>query len=1597
MRGDRSMDISLMYFGGKTNVVLELGRRLIQPEEEWKDKCEAFTELRKMLQDNTTLQKDVVDEKETAVADNVASHFTPENVQALTQPFRVTLTDLRSTIVREACTTLSLLARTLGPLRCKILVRDVFPTLLDARGGSNKVNTAAIHNCIISIVTATPSRFVLVPVLQVLHSSKNREMRESCIHYTRLALERWNIAVLERHKIPLQSAIAAALSDASPKGREMARDCYWNYISIWPNEVERMGTLLAEGVKKYLKRSRDKEDLHHQSSKRRHLATITNSIALNSGAKDNMTGDRAQNSNKAVKRTITRRKFRTGTTGATGTTETTGTTLRASRSSKMIPLVSGTTTLPVQVSLQGKVGATAQADFTPIRQIPSTLTPALIKAQEGDMPSKIPTPCASRLSAPEPITDRQHTTTHLGCNLDHLGESNTLLMSQMEAMAQQIVHLREQNQKLSCEHQQCNLKQKVTMTAKMDANATDTATQDINRHRLAEQLASQEKELKCLQNWRKSSIFQIQSPQTTFQSAKINSLLLIGQQQATTAVAKTPDAEANDEIRCSRSEKAAHKKCLTTHDFQRKNIQAEQSAKVAANEEEKRMLVVEYGGELEASAQCNEKDERLTQLETELTILSKQLQATATKPNDFDAGDEINSIRTENSVLKERLTAYEMQLEELQSKQYAEMADIKEEKRVLMIELSALKSSKMGVLAQCEEKNKRVAQLESELSLSSKQLQTTIAELEILTLKTVNMQEASQTEKSVFQERLSAQMLQLEELYAKQYDAATITEKEKCMLAKEVLNLKRSQLKTLNQCDENIERVARLESDNSSLSKQLQNATAELAATCFKKAKIEKHLSAQMMELEDLYTKQYDAASTIEEEKRMLAKELLNLKSSQLKALYQCEEKIDLVARLESDILSLSKQLQAATAELEASCIEKAIIEKRLSAQMMEQKDFQAEQYAVVAAIEEEKRMLAIEVSALKLSELEALARCKEKDEWLVQLEDKLLILSTRLQASETKLKESSFDTGDEINSARTEISALKERLAAYEMQLEERQAKQYAAMADIKEEKHLLMMEVSALKSSKMEVLAQCEEKNKRVAQLESELSSSSKQLQATMAELETLTLKAENKLRALRTERSVFEGRLSAQMLQLEDLYAKQYDAAATTEEERRMLAKEVSSLKISQLKALTQCEEKIERVARLESDNSSLSKQLQSATSKLEASCIEKAVIEKRLSAKMMELEELQAERCTAVAAVEEEKRMLAIEVSALKRCELEALAQCKKKDECLVQLENKLLILSTQLQASETKLKESRFDTGDEINSARTEISFLRERLAAYEMQLEELQAKQYAAMADIKEEKRLLMMEVSALKSSKMEVLAQCEEKNQHVAQLECKLSSSSKQLQTTIAELEILTSTTDNKLVALRTERSVSDERSTAQMLQLEDLYAKQYDAAAITEEERRMLAKEVLSLKSNQLKAFTQSEENEERVAQLESDNVSLSEQLHAAEAKLEASYVEKSAIKNCLSVQTMQLEDLQAKQYAAAVAVEEDKRVLAIKSSASTSESDFAARDDVRRNPTMSSIPLTLIRTRDRLKVEAEKRRINETNVINRKLRRQNRQRET
>lgn len=130
--------------------MVDVARRMAQHEEEWRDRCAAMQELRRLLRgyelragNQREGGEDEDEEQEQEKAE--LALFSPDNLQVLTQPLRSTLTDLRSAVVKEACATFADLARTVGPAKCRILVRDLFPTLLDARGTANKACTTALN------------------------------------------------------------------------------------------------------------------------------------------------------------------------------------------------------------------------------------------------------------------------------------------------------------------------------------------------------------------------------------------------------------------------------------------------------------------------------------------------------------------------------------------------------------------------------------------------------------------------------------------------------------------------------------------------------------------------------------------------------------------------------------------------------------------------------------------------------------------------------------------------------------------------------------------------------------------------------------------------------------------------------------------------------------------------------------------------------------------------------------------------------------------------------------------------------------------------------------------------------------------------------------------------------------------------------------------------------------------------------------------------------------------------------------------------------------------------------------------------------------
>ncbi|TDH67852.1 hypothetical protein CCR75_002837 [Bremia lactucae] len=1579
MRGDQRADMSLMTFGGKTNMVLELGKRLLQPEEEWQDKCAAFVELQGLLSDFSMLQKKLYNAPETVGAEGAANLFTPENVQALTQPFRVTVTDLRSTVVKEACITLSLLAQALGPLRCKIFLRNVFPTLLDARGGSNKVshnhtmdekggvNTAAVHSCIETIVQATPSRFVLAPILQVLDASKNRDVRESCIHYTNLALRGWNSAVLEKFRMPLQTAIVASLSDASPKGREKARDCYWNYIAIWPEDNEKMDNRMANGVKKHLKRSL-KEAIcgaSRQTAKRRQLATITNTVDSESAAKIRFSGDNATHADNSV---VIPSKQSAITSIAL--------------CNRML-LPQGEE-LPTQALSHWKSATSLTNESNLPSQI--SLTPIVVSTDpcEVSLLSQLVTPRGSQLSGIDQTESMHQKKTDWKDKIAQLQKKNALLARQVKAKTHELEKFHEKFEIISEQNKLFTSRQNDGVVVDICGHPLDAKMQSKNQSKAAEQFIKSQIKFVQLRNRLSpiSSPMQLSSSAIQYDTPTDRDLPIFSKQQKSDSVT-TANVKASEEAGALRSEESVLKEHMSVTKAQLVTFQAQQNAvelhKHMSSREayapesgqfEAKAQSSEKSGQSEAMANCSKKDERILQLESELFSLSELLQAITAnaEASDANAGNELLALQSKISLLEEQLSAKSVHQEKL----LAEQNEFENEKRLLLSEISALKSGQAKTMANFSKNDERMVQFETESSALSKQLQAVTAKAVDLDAKAGDELRALQSEESLLEEHVSSKETQQEKLLAKQNEFA----EAKRVLLSEVSALKNSQPGAMVNCSEKDERIMQLKIELFSLSELLQastakaevsyaNAGSEMLALQSENPFLEEHFPAKIVQEEKLLAKE----NRLEKEKRLLLCEISALKSGQSETMTKCIEKDEQMRKLETRMSILSEQLQTVTAKAEASDAkagdelralqsEKSLLEEHLSAKKAQEEMLLAKQNE----LEKEKRILFSEVSTLKSGQSETIAQCIEKDERMVKLETEMSILSGQLQAVTAKAEASAAKTGDELRALQSEKCLLEEHLSAKKAQEEKLLAKQN----ELEKEKHLLFSEISALKSGQFETIAQCIEKDERMVKLDIEMSILSEQLQAVTAKAEASAAKTGDEFRALQSEKSLLEEHLSAKKAQEEKLLAKQNEL----EKEKHLLFSEVSALKSGQSETIAQCIEKDERMVELEIEMSILSELLQAVTAKAEASAAkvgdelrslqsEKCLLEEHLSAKKAQEEKLLAKQNE----LEKEKHLLFSEVSALKSCQSEAIAQCIENVERMVELEIEMSILSEQLQA---------------VTSAKS-------------AQQEKLLAKQIK----FAEEKRLLCSEIIALKSGQSELMAKCSEKDERMLQLKNELSSLFKQLQAALGEVEALDASARDEACKFRSEKSVLEISLSANKLKLDELQAMGFNC----EETIRVLLCDISSIKRSRSEAIARCCEKNEEIVQLKSMLSSLSMQLQAATAKLEAAAVkagkeisalqsEKSALENRLSAKSAQLQDLRENQLISLTTVDE-KRESTRNACAMT-----CIRQDKLPKLVVPSGIFSLSFARDRSEVEAEKRQINEANLLQRRLRRQKRQ---
>ncbi len=136
-------------------------------------------------------------------------------------PFQVSIKDLRSQVVREACITVAYLSQLMGQ-KSERFLETLLQPIINLIPNSARVMATSGIVCMRFVIRNTSSpRFL--PILCDNVSSKSREIRRHTMEFLDQLLHTWPTHSLRKHVSILQDAIKKGISDADPDARQFAR------------------------------------------------------------------------------------------------------------------------------------------------------------------------------------------------------------------------------------------------------------------------------------------------------------------------------------------------------------------------------------------------------------------------------------------------------------------------------------------------------------------------------------------------------------------------------------------------------------------------------------------------------------------------------------------------------------------------------------------------------------------------------------------------------------------------------------------------------------------------------------------------------------------------------------------------------------------------------------------------------------------------------------------------------------------------------------------------------------------------------------------------------------------------------------------------------------------------------------------------------------------------------------------------------------------------------------------------------------------------------------------------------------------------------
>ncbi|GLD93664.1 hypothetical protein PINS_up002269 [Pythium insidiosum] len=191
----------------------------------------------------------------------------PNAVAALSVGFRGVreivceqVSDLRSSVAREACQTLQTLAK---------VIRDDFNShaeycmgnLLKATYVTIQVISTAADSSIRGIIESTSNGYNRV-INKFVDGAKTRNqvLRHHCTMYLTLTLERWSAAFLSRTIDVIIQVLPALLHDAVSDVRAQARKCYWALHSLFPQDAVELYERLDSSTQRNIREDQAKRN-----------------------------------------------------------------------------------------------------------------------------------------------------------------------------------------------------------------------------------------------------------------------------------------------------------------------------------------------------------------------------------------------------------------------------------------------------------------------------------------------------------------------------------------------------------------------------------------------------------------------------------------------------------------------------------------------------------------------------------------------------------------------------------------------------------------------------------------------------------------------------------------------------------------------------------------------------------------------------------------------------------------------------------------------------------------------------------------------------------------------------------------------------------------------------------------------------------------------------------------------------------------------------------------------------------------------------------------------------------------------------------------